>query len=117
MISVRLGLPYVRVPVLSKMTVRQEPIRSSIAGSLMMMARLAAVEIAPIIATGIASNSGHGVAMTNTAKNRVGSLPITQPNAANETPKTVYHVPSRSAIRRIRGRFASASCMTRIIFA
>ena len=38
-----------------------------------MIARFAASEIEPITATGIAINSGHGVATTSTARNRTAS--------------------------------------------
>ena len=71
--SVSFGSPYVSVPVLSKMMVRQESICSSTAGFLMMMARFAASEIVPMMATGIAINNGHGVATTSTARNRSAS--------------------------------------------
>ena len=37
-----------------------------------MMPRRAAAEMAPMIATGIAMSSGHGVAMTTTLRNRTG---------------------------------------------
>src|SRR6476469_11202434 len=63
------------------MRVRQVSIRSSIPGSLMMMPRLAATETAPMMAIGIASNKGHGVAMTSTARKRVASAPRIQPTA------------------------------------
>ena len=85
------------------------------AGFLMMMARLAATEIAPMMATGMASSKGQGVAMTNTARNRVGSFPMTQPAKAMETAMTVYQAPRRSAMRRMCGRLVSASCITRMI--
>ena len=39
------------------------------------MPRLAASEIDPMIATGMAISSGHGVATTSTARNRSG-LPL-----------------------------------------
>ena len=61
------------MPVLSKMIVRQVLTVSSTAGSRTMIARLAASEIEPIIATGMAINSGHGVATTITARNRTAS--------------------------------------------
>lgn len=38
-----------------------------------MIARRAASEIEPMMATGIAINRGHGVATTITARNRTGS--------------------------------------------
>ena len=82
----------------------------------MMMPRRAASEIAPMIATGIAISSGHGVAITITARNRDGiaarrpSPPIPTATAAG-----VYQPPSRSAMRRIDGRCCSASRMTRMI--
>ena len=106
-----------RVPVLSKITVLQESMRSSMAVFLMMMARLAATEIAPIMATGMASNKGHGVAMTSTARKRVGSLPAIQRITAIASASTVYQAPRRSAILRNCGRFVSASSMTRVILA
>ena len=43
-----------------------------------MTPRRAAVEIAPMIATGIAIRSGHGVATTTTLRNRTGS-PVAPP--------------------------------------
>ncbi len=39
----------------------------------MMMPRRAASEIEPMIATGMAINSGQGVATTSTARNRIAS--------------------------------------------
>ena len=39
----------------------------------MTMLRRAASEIEPMIATGMAINSGHGVAITSTARNRTAS--------------------------------------------
>jgi hypothetical protein len=54
MISVSVRRPYVSVPVLSKISVWQDC--SSTAGFLMMIARRAATEIAPMIAVGIASS-------------------------------------------------------------
>ena len=42
----------------------------------MMMERLAAAEMAPIIAIGMASRSGQGVAITKTARNREASPEI-----------------------------------------
>ncbi len=64
------------MPVLSKMAVRQVSIFSRTAGSLIMMPRRAASEIAPMMATGMAIRSGRGVATTSTAKKRTGS-PLT----------------------------------------
>src|SRR5947207_8637665 len=84
------------------MTVRQLETRSSIPGSLMMIPRAAAIEIAPIIATGIANNKGQGVAMTKTARNRLGSWPPTAPVMATLIANAVYHAPRRSAILRRR---------------
>ena len=57
------------MPVLSKMAIRQVSIFSSTAGSLMMMPRRAANETEPMIATGMAINSGQGVATTSTPRN------------------------------------------------
>ena len=71
MISVSAGRPYVSVPVLSKIATRHVAMRSRTAGSRIMIPRLAAREIDPIIATGIAISSGQGVATTRTARNRV----------------------------------------------
>src|SRR5262249_33775268 len=55
------------------MAVRQVSIFSRTAGSLMMMPRRAAKEIEPMMATGMAIKSGHGVATTRAAKKRVAS--------------------------------------------
>ena len=60
------------MPVLSKITVRQVSICSNTAGSRTMIPRRAASEMLPIIATGMAINSGQGVATTSTARNRSG---------------------------------------------
>src|ERR1700676_1196038 len=73
-ISVNNGFPYVSVPVLSKIAVLHVGRRSNTKGSLMIMPRRAARVIALITATGIAINKGQGVAITNTDKNRIGSL-------------------------------------------
>ena len=116
-VSVNEGLPYVSVPVLSKISVRHESIRSSIAGFRITMPRRAASEIAPMIATGIPISSGHGVAITSTARNRVGSPLMAHPTPATARAAGVYQLPSRSAIRCIRGRFSPASCITAMIFA
>ena len=47
------------------------------------MPRLAASEIEPMIATGIAMSSGHGVATTSTARKRTGS-PLHHPGRHGE---------------------------------
>src|SRR5262249_24542496 len=52
--------------------VRHRSMRSSTAGSRMMMLRLAASEIAPMIATGMPIRSGHGVATRSTGGNGTG---------------------------------------------
>ena len=70
------------VPVLSNIAVRTIFSRSKIAGSLMMMPRLAAREIAPMTATGMAISRGQGVATTRTAKKRRGSPLAHQANSA-----------------------------------
>ena len=99
------------------MTVSTRPTSSSIAGFLMMMPRLADSEIAPMIATGTPMSSGHGVAMTTTAKNRVGSPEMTQPSTPSASATSVYQPPRRSAMRRIGGRLFSASRSTPTILA
>jgi hypothetical protein len=53
--------------------VRQPEICSSTTGLLTMMARRAQSEIDPMIAIGMARSSGHGVAITSTARNRIDS--------------------------------------------
>jgi hypothetical protein len=47
-----------------------------------MIARRAQREIEPMMAMGMASNNGQGVAMTITARKRIGSPLITQANRA-----------------------------------
>jgi hypothetical protein len=81
----------------------------------MMMLRRAAREIAPMIATGMAMSSGHGVAITITARNRDGSPLTTHPRMPTPTAAGVYQAPRRSAILRIAGRRCSASRMTRMM--
>ena len=71
--SVSFGSPYVSVPVLSKIAVRQPAIRSNATGLFTMIARRAHNEIDPMMAIGIAMSSGHGVAITRTARNRTAS--------------------------------------------
>ncbi len=80
-----------------------------------MMPRRAAVEIAPMIATGIAMMSGQGVATTITLRNRTGSPDHHHAAAATASASGVYAAPSRSAIRLRFGRRCSASCITRMM--
>lgn len=87
--AVTVGRPYVSVPVLSKIIVRTVGMRSSADGSLTMMPLRAAREIAPTIATGTPMSSGQGVAMTSTARNRLGSPLTIQPSAATMRAITV----------------------------
>ena len=56
-------------------------------------------EIDPMIATGIAIRSGHGVAITSTARNRDGSPLNNQAARPIVTATGVYQAPSRSASR------------------
>jgi hypothetical protein len=79
---VSLGSPYVSVPVLSKIAVRHVSICSSTAGSLIMMPLRADSETDPMIVTGMAISSGHGVATTMTARNLIGSPLISQARTA-----------------------------------
>ena len=59
-----------------------------------MTPRRAAVEMAPMIATGIAISSGQGVAITTTLRNRTG-LPVNhQASPASTSASGVYHAPS-----------------------
>ena len=110
--SVSVGSPYVNVPVLSRTIVRHRSMRSSTAGSRMMMLRFAASEMAPMIATGIPMSSGHGVATTSTARKRTGSpLHVHAPTASAKA-IGVYHAPSWSPSRRSCGRRCSESRMT-----
>ena len=59
-----------------------------------MTPRRAAVEMAPMIATGIAISSGHGVAMTTTLRKRIGLPVIHQAAPATVKASGVYHAPS-----------------------
>src|SRR5262245_15771033 len=70
-----------------------------------------------MIATGTPISSGHGVAITSTARNRLGSADQTQPPTATASASAVYQPPSRSASRRIGGRSRSASASTPTIWA
>ncbi len=115
--SVNSGLPYVSVPVLSKMMVRQVPICSSTAGSLMTIPRLAASEIEPMTATGMAISSGQGVAITSTARKRTASPLAIQAARATATATGVYTAPSWSPRRRSRGRRCSVARITFMIVA
>src|ERR1700686_5071444 len=76
------------------MNVRQRSTPPRMAGSLMMMPRRAASEIAPMIATGMAISRGQGVAMTSTARNRVPSPLRPHETAARPKAATVYHAPN-----------------------
>ena len=60
----------------------------------MMMPRLAASEMAPMIATGMPMSSGHGVATTSTARNRTGSPLHSHAAIASASAIGVYHAPS-----------------------
>ncbi len=103
------------VPVLSKIKVRQRSICSRAAGFLITIPRLAEIEMAPIMATGIAINKGHGVAMTTTARKRC-ALPLhSQAPAATATAAGVYQAPSISPRRRMGGRFLSVCSITRMM--
>ena len=116
-ISISLGSPMVSVPVLSKMATVQVSIISRTAGSLMMMPRRADKVIAPMMATGIAMSSGHGVATTRTARKRVGSPLTAQAASAIRTASGVYQAPSWSPSRRMLGRCCSESRITCMILA
>src|SRR2546429_9964363 len=96
MTAVSAGLPYVRVPVLSKMSVRQEAICSKIPGFLIMIPRRADNEIAPTIAVGIPSNSGHGVAITTTAKKQCAPALKNPAPPATARASGGYHGPTLS---------------------
>ena len=82
-----------------------------------MMPRRAAVEMAPMIATGMAISSGQGVAITTTLRKRIGSPECHQARPAIASAIGVYQAPSRSPIRRRFGRRCSASCITFMICA
>ena len=75
----------------------------------MTMLRVAASEIEPMMATGMAMSSGHGVATTSTARKRTGSPDHTQAPTAIATASGVYHAPSVSPRRRSAGRRCSES--------
>src|SRR5579859_3459236 len=94
------------------MKLRQESICSSTAAFLTIIPRRAASEIPPNMATGIASNNGQGVAITETARNRSGLPLSSQPRVARPRANGVYHAPSLSPMRRIRGWFCSVCRMT-----
>ena len=59
-----------------------------------MTPRRAAVEIEPMIATGMAIRSGHGVAITTTLRNRMGFPVEYQARAAIAMATGVYQAPS-----------------------
>ena len=59
-----------------------------------MTPRRAAVEIEPMIATGMAIKSGHGVAITTTLRNRIGSPSQYHASAAIAMATGVYQAPS-----------------------
>ncbi len=84
-------------------------------GSRTITPRVAASETEPMIATGIAINSGQGVAITSTAKNRVASPESHHANAATNTASGVYTPPSTSPRRRSRGRRCCDCSITRMI--
>ena len=78
----------------------------------MTMLRVAASEIEPMMATGMAMRSGHGVATTSTARNRTGSPVQIHAPTAIATASGVYHAPSVSPSRRSCGRRCSESRIT-----
>ncbi len=82
-----------------------------------MIPRRAAMEIAPMTATGIAISNGQGVATTTTARNRRDSPLIAHAKPPSVSAIGVYQAPSLSPRRRMRGRRCSASCITRMILA
>ena len=55
---------------------------------------------------------GQGVAITTTARNRSAVPPISQPITPISNANGVYQAPRRSAMRRMLGRFCSASSTT-----
>ena len=69
-----------------------------------MMPRRADSEIEPMIATGMAINSGHGVATTSTARKRNASPLAAQAASAMAKAIGVQSAPSRSPSRRSLGR-------------
>jgi hypothetical protein len=81
------------------------------------MLRLAATEIAPITATGIANRRGHGVAITITERKRVAWPLIAQARTPMETARGVYQAPSKSPMRRNCGRLCCDSSTTRMMLA
>ena len=60
----------------------------------MMIPRRAASDTEPMIATGIAINNGHGVAITSTAKKRTACPLANQAATAIATANGVYQAPS-----------------------
>lgn len=64
----------------------------------MMIPLRAATEIAPMIAIGMAINSGHGVAITITGRKRCGSPPTIQANVATAIAPASRSAPNSPAI-------------------
>ena len=77
------GRPAVSVPVLSNTTALTPASASSAPPCRTMICRRAARLIPPMMATGVARMSGHGVATTRTASTRSGS-----PETSQATPQT-----------------------------
>jgi hypothetical protein len=75
--------------------------------------RRAARLIPPMIATGVARISGHGVATTSTARKRAESPERSQAAAARARVKGVNHTATRSAMRCTAGRSRWAAAIRR----
>ena len=106
------GRPSVRVPVLSRISVRARAIASSGRAPLMRMPKRAARDSPATSATGTARISGQGVATTSTATARTGSPLIHQASSASATVRPRKPSDQRSASRDI-GAFECWAASTR----
>ncbi|SPB30891.1 hypothetical protein MAJHIDBO_01210 [Propionibacterium freudenreichii subsp. shermanii] len=114
------GLPWVRVPVLSKATWRTAPNSSKAAPLLITRPNLLAAPMAETTVTGTAMASAHGEAATSTTRARgihTSGLPSNEPStptatARMSTPGT-RGAAMRSA-RRARRPFFACACSTRV---
>ena len=100
--SVTSGCPFVRVPVLSKMSVVTLWARSSASPPLMRMPRSAPFPVPTMMAVGVANPSAHGQAMMRTAtklvrpKMNAGSGP-----KANQTAKVTPAITITAGTKRL----------------
>ena len=103
-------VPFVSVPVLSKVTVSTAPIRSSASPVLTSTPRFVAWPIAAITEVGVASASAHGQNVTSTVTARVRLARSPMPSAKWQT-TSVARATQRAAGTRIDAQRSARRCI------